>query len=379
MGWRTGYGYNGAWSMAVKALDTHYNGYEFRSRLEARWAVFFDTAGIDYHYESEAFDLGDGQQYLPDFFLKRGIRFLGEERPRQDVWVDIESSAQLIDDERQKVTSFVRQTGKSILLIAGDPGNKADVLYLRRLEDDTLDAADVAFMELADGQAGLVAEREKAKLERSEDRALIEQRMQTDLLREAYRAARVTRFDRKLKRCKGCGREFQPEHNRYNLCYTCQNRRNASNGQKAATNRPLPRNWKSELERFLAGFSPEQRRIALFFVIVAVLGLITWSACQATSFPSAMLGLIGGNVQPTETPGLPATYTPVPTPAVRMEGLVPGMVTRSICSCTADLYECADFADQDEAQACFDFCQRFVGDVHQLDDDGDGRVCVSEP
>ena len=26
----------------IKAIETYYKGYRFRSRLEARWAVFFD-------------------------------------------------------------------------------------------------------------------------------------------------------------------------------------------------------------------------------------------------------------------------------------------------------------------------------------------------
>ena len=33
--------------MEIKAIETIYNGYKFRSRLEARWAVFFDEAGIE--------------------------------------------------------------------------------------------------------------------------------------------------------------------------------------------------------------------------------------------------------------------------------------------------------------------------------------------
>ncbi len=41
----------------LKAIDTEYNGYRFRSRLEARWAVFFDTLGMPYMYEPEGFDL----------------------------------------------------------------------------------------------------------------------------------------------------------------------------------------------------------------------------------------------------------------------------------------------------------------------------------
>lgn len=52
----------------IKAIETRYNGYRFRSRLEARWAVFFDTAGIPYEYEREGYDLG-GVRYLPDFWL----------------------------------------------------------------------------------------------------------------------------------------------------------------------------------------------------------------------------------------------------------------------------------------------------------------------
>jgi hypothetical protein len=53
-----------------KAIETVYNGYRFRSRLEARWAVFFDAAGIKYEYEPEGYDLGSQGWYLPDFWLK---------------------------------------------------------------------------------------------------------------------------------------------------------------------------------------------------------------------------------------------------------------------------------------------------------------------
>jgi hypothetical protein len=52
-------------------LETFYKGYRFRSRLEARWAVFFDALGIGWEYEPEAFDLGEGG-YLPDFRLDAG-------------------------------------------------------------------------------------------------------------------------------------------------------------------------------------------------------------------------------------------------------------------------------------------------------------------
>lgn len=51
----------------IKAIQTRYKGYRFRSRLEARWAVFLDHAGLEWEYEPEGFELFDGTRYLPDF------------------------------------------------------------------------------------------------------------------------------------------------------------------------------------------------------------------------------------------------------------------------------------------------------------------------
>jgi len=53
--------------MSIKAIETVYNGYRFRSRLEARWALFFDKLGLPWEYEPEGFDLGAQGWYLPDF------------------------------------------------------------------------------------------------------------------------------------------------------------------------------------------------------------------------------------------------------------------------------------------------------------------------
>lgn len=58
--------------MKIKAIETVYNGYRFRSRLEARRAVFFDTLGVKYEYEPEGYVLPDGTCYLPDFYLPIG-------------------------------------------------------------------------------------------------------------------------------------------------------------------------------------------------------------------------------------------------------------------------------------------------------------------
>jgi len=54
--------------MALKAIETRYKGYRFRSRLEARWAVFFDALDLDWQYEPEGVSLSVGN-YLPDFWI----------------------------------------------------------------------------------------------------------------------------------------------------------------------------------------------------------------------------------------------------------------------------------------------------------------------
>lgn len=57
--------------MTIKPIETRAYGHRFRSRLEARWAVFFETLGVQWEYEPEGFDL-DGELYLPDFRVTTG-------------------------------------------------------------------------------------------------------------------------------------------------------------------------------------------------------------------------------------------------------------------------------------------------------------------
>jgi hypothetical protein len=54
----------------MKAIQTRYKGFFFRSRLEARWAVYFDAMGYSWEYEPEGFVLSDGSKYLPDFRMR---------------------------------------------------------------------------------------------------------------------------------------------------------------------------------------------------------------------------------------------------------------------------------------------------------------------
>lgn len=92
---------------AIKAIETEYKGYRFRSRLEARWAVFFDACGVKWEYEPEGFDLGDGIWYLPDFLLHDVYTHHGGgDTPDYwgDLWVEIKG--QMTDADRDKLRRF---------------------------------------------------------------------------------------------------------------------------------------------------------------------------------------------------------------------------------------------------------------------------------
>lgn len=94
----------------IKAIETEYNGYRFRSRLEARWAVFFDAMGIEYEYEPEGFELSCGR-YLPDFYL-RDLQIFVEIKPHD---------TSRLPEWKAKCETFRTETGKAILLCCDDP------------------------------------------------------------------------------------------------------------------------------------------------------------------------------------------------------------------------------------------------------------------
>lgn len=79
----------------LKAIETEHAGYLFHSRLEARWAVFFDRAGISYRYEPEGYELPNGERYLPDFFL-----------PTLDAWVEIKPNEQRLLAAKNRLEEF---------------------------------------------------------------------------------------------------------------------------------------------------------------------------------------------------------------------------------------------------------------------------------
>jgi len=94
----------------IKPIETRYSGYRFRSRLEARWAVFFDALGLEYSYEPEGYDLGAGVgAYRPDFYLPAQSGFrggYGEIKPREPLALERRRCEALAEGLRQDVYVF---------------------------------------------------------------------------------------------------------------------------------------------------------------------------------------------------------------------------------------------------------------------------------
>lgn len=88
----------------MKPIETRYHGCRFRSRLEAKWAVFFDCMDIEWEYEPEGYDLGDGIWYLPDFRL-HGWKGRGSEG-HECLWAEVKGRLPMDAADWQKVSMF---------------------------------------------------------------------------------------------------------------------------------------------------------------------------------------------------------------------------------------------------------------------------------
>lgn len=89
--------------MSIQAIETTYAGCRFRSRLEARWAVFFDLIGSRWEYEPQGFEI-DGHKYLPDFHLVA-----------QDVWVEVKGRPENVNADL--LWAFAESTGRPVVIL----------------------------------------------------------------------------------------------------------------------------------------------------------------------------------------------------------------------------------------------------------------------
>jgi hypothetical protein len=93
----------------IKAIETYYNGFRFRSRLEARWSIFFDALGLKFEYELQGYAMGE-QCYLPDFWL-----------PRLQLWAEVKPDLEVAKKNEALYAAFVRSINQPLLLLVGTP------------------------------------------------------------------------------------------------------------------------------------------------------------------------------------------------------------------------------------------------------------------
>ena len=101
--------------MSIKAIQTKYKGYRFRSRLEARWAVFFDAIRLEWQYEPEGFELSSGEWYLPDFWIP-----LPNHEPGAGYWTEIKGTDPT-ENEKEKARQLAWQSGHNTIILVGSP------------------------------------------------------------------------------------------------------------------------------------------------------------------------------------------------------------------------------------------------------------------
>lgn len=101
-----------------KAIPTRYDGHLFRSRLEARWALFFNFVGLRWEFEREAFSLeveGKRVGYTPDFWL-----------PELNAWFEVKAAWESFSEDEQramvrKLTAFAQVTDARVFVAMGTP------------------------------------------------------------------------------------------------------------------------------------------------------------------------------------------------------------------------------------------------------------------
>lgn len=98
--------------MAINVLtpmETRYRGLLFRSRIEARWALFYNKIGVPYQYEAEGYDL-NGTRYLPDFWM-----------PRQNCFIEIKGAEPTLE-EQCKAALLAQLSKKQVFIFGSLPG-----------------------------------------------------------------------------------------------------------------------------------------------------------------------------------------------------------------------------------------------------------------
>lgn len=109
----------------INPIETGYKGYRFRSRLEARWAVFFDAMGIAWEYEPEGYAL-PSRHYLPDFLLTTD---------RLKMFIEVKPTTEHALAGVELCNQLIVATGSKTLILVGVPGEHTIICPSASRED----------------------------------------------------------------------------------------------------------------------------------------------------------------------------------------------------------------------------------------------------
>lgn len=167
----------------IKPIQTRYKGYHFRSRLEARWAVFFDALGLQWEYEPDGFDIPFVGRYLPDFRLT--VPDIG------DVFVEVKPTG-TTEDGWSKAKKLSHYLDRDVLLLAGVPSPISHTLCFGSKTKAKIESSRVWIF--CDNEAVIDFQRHGFSFVKFDDDYLVNRTKSTAFL-EAITAARSARFE----------------------------------------------------------------------------------------------------------------------------------------------------------------------------------------
>ena len=103
----------------MKPLETNYSGITFRSRAEARWAVFFDKMNWKWDYEDQGYELHSGKRYLPDFKISLPDKAEWYVEVKPDSFDKHEH-----EEYMKKLQEFSEESGTDLIILDGNPSCK---------------------------------------------------------------------------------------------------------------------------------------------------------------------------------------------------------------------------------------------------------------
>jgi hypothetical protein len=160
--------------VAIQAIETEYKGVLFRSRLEARWAMFLDMIGLSWEYEpgwyqfdtDVAWGQGPPTRYAPDFLVSGLVC-----EPHR-LFLEVKREGLSLDEGYEamcKAVALAEQTKEVVVIGFGYPGGSMEAFQKRGFDGlPTFISDDCYFVEGVDGNTHLVRSGHYCRFDRGE-------------------------------------------------------------------------------------------------------------------------------------------------------------------------------------------------------------------